>query len=114
MLSTKIRTTVITLVAVGTLVITGVASAAMVQRSALNTKPVVARTKVVALEAFPAGKGSVEEQETCDEWTRLLQGDQKEINDAVENNNLKQYVTATNALSADTNSALDAGCGVID
>jgi hypothetical protein len=114
MLSTKIQTILVSSVAVAAVSVPATASAALRSPVGLKIAPVAVKTTAVALQAFPTGKGTVEEEELCDEWTHLLQGDQKEANDAVESNNLKQYVNATNALSADTNGALDDGCAVID
>jgi len=112
MLSRKIRTIIVSTVALAAVAVPATASAAF-RTGGLTVRPVAVKT-VVALEAFPTGKGTVEEQETCDEWTHVLKEDQVQVSSAVESNNLKQYIAAEKELSADVNGALDAGCGVID
>jgi hypothetical protein len=113
MLTTKIRTLLISSVAVAAIAVPATASAAL--RGGLSFKPPVAvKSTAVALEAFPTGKGTVDELETCDGWTHILQADQQAVNNAVEQNSLKDYLSAKDELASDYNGALDAGCGVID
>jgi hypothetical protein len=110
--STKIRT-VVALVAVSALSVTGVASAAAVPRvgnPTANTLPVVSGTTVAEISAFPTGgKGSGTEA-TCALWTKELQTDQR-LADTAET--VDQYKDAMSALEDDIDNALDAGCVVI-
>jgi hypothetical protein len=112
MLTTKIRTLIVSSVAVAAIAVPATASAAL--RGGLSFKPVAVKTTAVALEAFPAGKGTVEEEETCDMYTHALQADQQAVNTAVAQNSLKDYLSAKDELASDYNGALDAGCVVID
>jgi hypothetical protein len=112
MLTTKTRTLLVSTVAVAAIAVPATASAAL--RSGVSFKPVAVRPVAVALEAFPTGKGTVDELEMCDDWTHVLQADQQAVNTAVDQNNLKDYLKAKDELASDYNGALDAGCGVID
>jgi hypothetical protein len=133
MLTTKIRTTIVALVAFAALTTTGVASAAnrtthrthkqsthartlsrTVSRSGTPiVKPVVTGNTVAAIKAFPAGgKGSGTEA-TCELWSGKLNEDQGAVDAAVHNNDLEQYNETKGALDEDVDNALDAGCAVI-
>jgi hypothetical protein len=103
-------------IAAAMLLAAGVASAATPVRNPGTTRPPVlaAPPTAVALEAFPAGgKGSGSEK-TCGLYTGLLQADQYGIEGAENANDQAALDKANAALEKDINSALDAGCAVID
>jgi hypothetical protein len=112
--NTKVRT-VAALAAVAGLSLTGVASAATVQRTGGPiAKPVVAGSTSVAVWAFPTGlKGSGTEA-VCADWSDQLGEDRAAEGVAQEHNDLGAYLEAQAKLDEDTNGALDAGCVVID
>jgi hypothetical protein len=133
MLTTRIRTTIVALIAIAALSITAVASAATgpLHRSHRQTshgrsvsrlvqrkggpivKPVVVGNTVAAIKAFPTGgKGSGTEA-TCALWSGRLNEEQGEVDAAVHNNDLQQYNETKGALDEDIDNALDAGCAVI-
>ena len=113
-IKTKIRN-VAGLAAVAGLSLTGVASAATVQGTAGPiAKPVVAGSTNVAIYAFPTGgKGSGSEA-TCSLYNEALAADHRDLDNAVKNNSLSGFKSATAELADDTNDALNAGCVVID
>jgi hypothetical protein len=113
-INTTIRT-VAAIAAVAGLSLTGIASAATVQRTGGPiAKPVVAGSIAVPEFAFPTGgKGSGTEA-TCELWSGQLAYDHGALEAAVHNNDLAQYQEAQARLDDDTNDALDAGCVVID
>jgi hypothetical protein len=134
MLSTRIRTIIIALVAVAASTTTGVAAAAnaparpnhhkpaharrlsrIVQRSGGPiTKPVVVGSTIAAITAFPTGGKGTGTEATCKLWSMQLNQDQGEVDAAVHNNDLQQYNETKGALDEDVSNALDAGCVVID
>jgi hypothetical protein len=113
-INTKIHT-VAALAAVAALSLTGVASAATVQRTGGPiANPIVAGSTNVAIYAFPTGgKGSGSET-TCSLYDLALGADHRELDNAVKNNDLSGYQNAKAMLDDDTNDALNAGCVVID
>jgi hypothetical protein len=105
-----------TALAVGALSGAGVASAAAPLRHPGTTVPpvLVSQPQAVAIEAFPAGgKGSGSET-TCNLYTQELQADQSIVNQATSEGDQEAIDKWSATLQSDTNSALDAGCAVID
>jgi hypothetical protein len=103
-------------IAAAALLAAGVASAAApIHRPGTTPPPVLAAPPTaVAMEAFPAGgKGSGSEK-TCELYTGLLQADQYGIEAAENANDQAALDKANAALDQHINSALDAGCAVID
>jgi hypothetical protein len=105
-----------TALAVSALSGAGVASAAAPVKGPRTTVPpvLVAPPSAVALEAFPAGgKGSGSET-TCNLYTGELQADQSVLNQATSEGDQAAIDKWSANLKSDINSALDAGCAVID
>ena len=92
--------------------VAGIAAAALLAAGVASAA--FGAATAVAMEAFPAGgKGSGSEK-TCELYTGLLQADQYGIEAAENANDQAALDKANAALDQHINSALDAGCAVID
>jgi hypothetical protein len=117
MLSSKIRTIILTTLTLAAVSAPGVASAAT--RSGIKAPPVVKASSVVALEAFPAGgKGSGSEK-TCELHTEILNLEAERVREA-RYAEFRGEGTAMGVKMAEVgletakDSALEDGCAVID
>ncbi len=93
---------------------TGQTAAKRMHRSthgATTLPPIVSGTTAVALEAFPAGGKGSGTEEVCHQWTIWLNEDQEQVDNA---STTVEILDASDQKKADIDSAMDAGCAVID
>lgn len=82
------------------------------KRAPGTTAPVpTAGSTAVAISAFPTGDAGSGSEATCGLWSDRLQEDVEILGDA---DSVGERVDASNQLQEDKDSALDAGCVVID
>jgi len=92
--------------------VTGAAGASAATRVNPNPSPtpVIAATVVADISAFPTGGPGSGSEATCQAYTQLLDRSQAMVNNET---GLAQQV-AQSTLDVDIDSALNAGCAVID
>jgi hypothetical protein len=109
MLTSELRTTVVTLAAIGALTMSAAgASAAPVTKTA-GTGTYSVKT-VSSISAFPADPSNKYQRQTCLQWTNRLQADQGFTLQVGGNASTPQ---SNPQLEADASAAMDAGCVVI-